>query len=644
MEVYYGGSDTLIVSNEQEAIEYGLAAGLDFLDKYQDGFINYSKTLSTKQKLMDAFTYVFQAYVKETPYRPDTVVAVEARLTEKIDVEWKGQRLTLPVPLKGALDRIDREDGKIRIVDYKTCYAFSNPEKIDGQKIIQAVTYYLLAYAHLGEAPYSVIFEETKYTRNSDGSPQVRRYEIVYEEHDLFFDFYFRLYEDVTRALNGEMVYVPNVQALFDNEIALIAYIHRLDMAEERAALMKKHKVQNITDLLRKEIQSAGNMRKLMKAVEEQMVEAKSINYEKMSNEDKIKTKLMEHGMILTFDSVVNGATVDQYRFAPSIGIKMSRLSGYVQDIEQVLGVSGVRVLAPIANTSLIGFEVPRKERTFPALPATGPTFQIAIGETIMGEERRFDIRTAPHMLVAGSSGSGKSVFLNTVIKQLQPLGDLHLFDPKIVELARFADAATEYLTDADAINRALAALVVEMETRYKALAKMGAKNIEGTAIRYKFVVIDEFGDLAAQNPEGEEKWELCQKHGTWNENNDFLLTQLLASKRRLRVKQQELVDQVVFCSECRKTTIPPFEQSLLRLAAKGRAAGIHLIIATQRPSVDVISGTIKANFPTKAVFRTAKATDSQVVLDEPGAEKLKGMGDMLFAGDQGIERLQGYN
>ena len=590
MEVYYGGSETLLPADEAEAIEFGLRAGMDYIEKYSDGFIEYNKTIVNKQKIRDLFTYCFETYVHEMPYRKDSIVAVEDEIKEEIDVEWHGEQLKLPVALKGYVDKVFREDGKLKLTDYKTCYTFSNPDKIDGAKILQAVEYYLLAFAKYGEAPYSITFEEVKYTKNADGGKQVRSYEVVFDENPLYFAFYFRFYEDFIRALNGEQVYVPNVHALFDNEVAIIAYIHRLDVPEETAKLMQKHQVDNITDLLKKEIQSAGNMRKLMKSVEEKFVSAKNLNYEKMKNDEKIQTKMLEHGMMLQFDSVINGASVDLYRYTPSIGLKMTRLQNYVADVEQVLGVSGVRVLAPIPNSTMVGFEVPRKDRTFPSMPSPTGNFEIAIGQTIEGDTRRFDIRTAPHMLVGGASGAGKSVFLHGLIDQLAAIGNaqLYLFDPKIVELAHHKSQAEVYESEPKDINKSLLYLVKQMDERYKKMAKAGAKNIsEMTGMPYIFAIIDEFADL------------------------------IMASN---------------------------VEDVILKLAQKGRAAGIHLIIATQRPSVDVISGTIKANFPTKVVFRTAKETDSRVMLDERGAERLLGKGDMLFASEQGIERLQGFN
>jgi len=589
METYYGGNDTMPVGNESEAIEYGLKVGMAFLDGYNDGFITYTDAVPNKQKALELFAYGFNSYVSLMPYNNgDELVACEEKLEQNVNVEWRGHQLNLPVRLKGYADKIVRSNGKLKIKDYKTCRAFSDPDKIDGAKIIQAVMYYLLTYATYGEEPYSMTYEEVKLTKNKDGGPQVREYEMVFKDNDLYFDFFFRFYEDMTRALNGEMVFVPNINAFYDNEVAIISYIHRLDVSSEQAELMKKHKVDNLTDLLKKEIQSAGNMRKLMKSVEEKFVSAKNLNYEKMANQEKIQTKLLEHGMMLQFEDKIEGASVDLYRYVPSIGLKMSKLKGYTDDIEQVLGVAGIRVLAPIPGTSLVGFEVPRTVRNFPALPA-GTGFEIAIGENVMGECYRFDIREAPHMIIAGSSGAGKSVFLNNVIKQLigTPSVDLHIFDPKKVELNQYDGQVKQYVDDKTAIKKSLRDLVTKMEERYREMKKLKAKNIREVGnMRYQIIIIDEFAELAMGGEVGE---------------------------------------------------------SIQSIAQMGRAAGMHLIIATQRASTKVIDGDTKVNFPTKVVFKMAKAVDSTVMLDEAGAEKLLGKGDMIFSSEAGMMRLQAY-
>jgi S-DNA-T family DNA segregation ATPase FtsK/SpoIIIE len=302
----------------------------------------------------------------------------------------------------------------------------------------------------------------------------------------------------------------------------------------------------------------------------------------------------MEHGMMLQFDSVINGHSFDLYRFTPSIGLKMKKLNSYVADVEQVMVRSGIRILEPLPNTSFVGFYVPKLDRTFPTEKGKPDGYKLAIGCDVMGETYRFDITQAPHMLVAGSTGSGKSVCLSSLISQLStiPGTELHLFDPKIIELAHFKNypGVVEYQKEPKKILQSLIQLVHEMENRYRKLEKLGVKNVSETDMKRKFVFIDEFGDLIMSSDFGKE------------------------------------------ISDC-----------IQILAQKARSAGIHLIIATQRPSVKIINGDIKTNFPTKAVFRTAKAIDSRVVLDDDGAEKLLGLGDMIFSSQDGNIRLQGY-
>jgi hypothetical protein len=604
MNVYYGGSDVLVPINEAEAIEYGLKAGMEFLENYNDGLINFSKTIETKQKALELFSFCYTEYIKKNPYNKEMVISTEDKIVEKVNVEWRGKTLNMPIKLKGYIDLIERDEkGRLVITDYKTCYNFSDPDKIDGAKILQAVENFLLVYAKYGEEPYSIKYKEVKYTKNAvckdpeckrwhdseHKHSQVEPYELVFKDNDLYFDFYFRFYEDTIRALNGEMVYLPNVDAIFDNEVAIVAYIHRLDMSEETAKLMKKHKVENITDLLKKEIQSANSMKNLLKSVEEKFVSAKNINYEKMSMEEKIQTKMLEFGIMLQFDSKIEGATVDLYRYTPSIGVKMSRLRNFVDDIEQITGVSGIRVLAPIRGTKLVGFEIPKENRLFPSLPTEKNDFNFAVGITIGGEIRRYDFRTAPHTLVAGSSGSGKSVFLHAVVKQAIncPKIDLHLFDPKQVEFLQYDEMVKEYKHSPDGIKDGLDNLVIEMEKRYDKMKKLKVRDVSKTDFNYKFVVIDEYADLKLRSD---------------------------------------------------------IDRNIKLLAQKGRACGIHLILATQRASTKVIDGDIKNNFTTKVVFRMSKAIDSRVMIDEDGAERLLGKGDCLFCGDWGIDRLQTFN
>lgn len=590
LETYYGGNENFICSTEEEAIEAGLTVGMGFLEAYNDGFIGFTTNVPTKQRAQEIFAFAFRSYVSEMPYNNgDEILGIEEKLVEKIVVAWNGQTVNLPIPLKAYPDKVVRRNGKISIIDYKTSAKFSDPDKIDGSKMLQAVVDYFLVYAKYNEEPYSMIYEEVKTTKNKEGGKQVQQYEIIYGENALFFDFFFRYYEDVCRALNGEQVYVPNVRAMFDGDVSIIAYIHRLDDERVVAEKKKAMKIDSVTDILKAEIQNAASMKKLMKTVETEFCSAKSLNYEKMKPEDKITTKLMEFGLLMKYDSMVSGRTLDLYRFNPSIGLKMAKIRSFVSDLEQVLGVSGIRVLTPIPGSTMVGVEVPRAERSFPQLPAIDKTFNLMIGENIMGETRRFDIRQAPHILVAGSSGSGKSVFLHSIIKQLMaiPSAQLYLYDPKQVEFFQYEEQVKEYRHSNAGILSGLEGLVEEMERRYGLMKTAKVRSITETDMPYIFVIIDEYADLAMKEQTG------------------------------------NLIQQ---------------------LAQKGRACGIHLVVATQRASAKIITGDIKVNFPVKVVLRMSKEVDSRVMLDESGAERLLGKGDMLFAGEWGVERLQCFS
>lgn len=616
MEAFYGVMHQ--TNDESAAAEAGLKAIMEYLDVYNEGWIEYSETIPNRGKMNEMAATAYKFYLEAKKPSQDQLVACEEQIELYIDIMRGDQRINLPVKLKGYIDKIIRQDGKLKIVDYKTSRTFSDPDKIDGKKIIQAVQYYLLVYAMTGEEPYSIIFEEVKMTKNRDGGSQVKEYEMVYSEMDQFFQFYFRLHDDMTAAIfENKMVYVPNIDTFFDNEVSIVSYIHHLD---EKAVLneeMKKEKVTDITDLLKKKLANAGSMKKFLAAAEKKFVSAKSLNYDKMKIEERIQTKLMEHGMVIRFDSKVDGYSFDLYRYSPSIGLKMSKIMSYVADIEQVIGVSGVRILAPIPGTTFIGFEVPRAERRFPDKMPQGKGLEIAVGADMYGQPYYFDIRKAPHMLIAGATGSGKSVFINSMIEQIMTdkKTELYLFDPKMVELSRYRKAAKVYSHDPIKIHEHLRMLVDEMNNRYEIMADKGARNIEECGgFNYIVAIIDEFGDLAI---------------GNYTQENSVVVGKI-GRKTKTKVERTNVSAEIM--------------RSMLILAQKARAAGIHLVIATQRPSTDIISGSVKANFPTKVAFRTAKEVDSRVLLDEAGAEKLLGKGDMIFSSDAGQIRLQGYN
>lgn len=593
LKYYLGGGEVPTPVDEGEAIKFGHQKGRDYLTAFSDGFIEYTATIANRQNLEERFAFCYFGYIKDLDYQKQVkkLVMVEKMLKYRVEVDGK----ELPIPLKGSADLVyyDHED-RLIIKDHKFTGKYSDEEAIDGAKLLQAAFLYFLTYAELGVPPYSIIFSEFKYTENRDKSRQTRDYEIIYAENPIIFELFYRMYEDVTDMLLGKAVYLPNIYATFDREVAILAYIHRLDVDEIRAEQLKKMKVDNITDFLKRKIETEGKMKRYLETVSQKFISAQTLNYKDMTIPDRIKMKLAEHGMAVDFESKVEGFTVDLYRFEPQVGIKMSRIEGYAKDIEIAVGVSGIRILAPIPNTTLVGFEVPRAERRFPDVAPASQGFSLAFGVDIMGNPYYLDIREAPHLLVAGATGAGKSVFLNALITQLLTQDcEIVLFDPKIVELAQWRNEkkVCAYADEPKQILKHLMGLTKTMDERYKALQKLGKRNIEGTAIKPIFVVLDEFGDLTV---------------GIGN-----------------------------FSEEIRAC--------ILKLAQKARAAGIHLILTTQRPSVKIVAGDIKANFPTRVAFRTATEIDSHVILDMPGAEKLLGKGDMLLKTHDDVVRLQGY-
>lgn len=588
LKTYFGGNPDMPVTDEADAIKTGYQVGLDYLNVYSDGLVEYTATIPTRAKLEEKYSFCYFGFIKEHNKNDiKDILVVDRKLEHRVEVDGK----VLPVKLSGHPDLVYRDHkGRIKIRDPKFCYSYSKDDEIDGSKLIQSAFYYFLVYAETGEQPYSMTFQEFKTSQNKDNSKQLKEYEIVYKDAELIFDLFFRFYGDITDALLGKQVYVPNLMSLYDKEVSLLAYIHRLDMDEERAQRFKDAKVDNITDFLKKKIMTTGSMKKYLEVVSKKFITGKTLNYKDMTTEDKIKMKLAEHGIAVEFDSKVVGGSVTLYRYEPSIGLKMSKIDGYVKDIEQVVEVAGIRILAPIAGTGLVGFEVPNKERTFPSKVPKAKGFEIAIGEDVLGNPYYLDIRDMPHLLVAGATGSGKSVFLNSLIKQIKgiPNSELILIDPKMVELAQFAGKGARYSDDPEMIEVILMELVCEMDQRYTILKREKVRNVkEFPSLGYKFVVIDEFSDL-------------------------------IHRKGMIR-------------------------ESIMRLAQKARAAGIHLILTTQRPSVKIVDGDIKANFPTRIAFRTSSSIDSRVILDEDGAEKLMGKGDMLLKTHDAIVRLQGY-
>ncbi|WP_149555803.1 DNA translocase FtsK [Streptococcus cristatus] len=302
------------------------------------------------------------------------------------------------------------------------------------------------------------------------------------------------------------------------------------------------------------------------------------------------------------------GPSVTKYEVKPAVGVRVNRISNLADDLALALAAKDVRIEAPIPGKSLVGIEVPNSEIatvTFRELWDQSKTdasklLEIPLGKAVNGSVRSFDLAKMPHLLVAGSTGSGKSVAVNGIIASILMKArpdevKFMMVDPKMVELSVYNDIPhllIPVVTNPRKASRALQKVVDEMENRYELFSKVGARNIAG----YNAKVAE---------------------HNAQSEYKQVPLPLIV-------VIVDELADLMMVASK-------EVEDAIIRLGQKARAAGIHMILATQRPSVDVISGLIKANVPSRIAFAVSSGTDSRTILDENGAEKLLGRGDMLF-------------
>lgn len=354
---------------------------------------------------------------------------------------------------------------------------------------------------------------------------------------------------------------------------------------------------------------------------------------------DRLERTLADYGVIGKVEEVHPGPTVTTYEFSPQAGTKVSKVAGLADDL--ALGLSRkVRIIAPIPGKARIGFELPNDERVpvnlreliedrrFESLASKAP-LPVVLGRDIVGAPFYADLASMPHVIVAGATGAGKSVGLNVMLSSLlfqRSPEELRLLmiDPKVVELAPFDGIPHMLLpvvTDMKQAAKALKWAVDEMEKRYQAFALAGTKNI---TTYNQWVNKVQSGELPPPLPEEVQAL-----------TADGAVVSVPASKTGedgapLPGRMPHIVVVVDEFADLIMQQGKEVEACVARLAQKARAAGMHVVLATQRPSVDVITGMIKANFPTRIAFRVAQKVDSRTILDEMGAEVLLGRGDML--------------
>lgn len=318
-------------------------------------------------------------------------------------------------------------------------------------------------------------------------------------------------------------------------------------------------------------------------------VVAEDIADDSGSETERIMAKLVEFGVGGRIDEIVKSSAVDTYLLKPNRGVKMSKLAGMGDDLSLALGSDAVRVIAPIYGTQTVGIEVPH-EQSFPKFDGKANSHQIPIGVDTMNNVVYDDIAKMPHMLIGGQTGSGKSVFIRNIIQSLTNC-QVDIIDMKGLD---FEDLGKNIISEVSEALVLIKKLVHLMDERYKN-KRVNAKR--------RVLIIDEYADLVMQT--GKEKHEI----GVFDENG------------KLKTKTTTI------------DTRKQLETDLTRILQKGRAANINVIIATQRPSADIVAPIIKANCPVKACLRVATAKNSEIILDESGGERLLGKGDMLYLG-----------
>lgn len=325
-------------------------------------------------------------------------------------------------------------------------------------------------------------------------------------------------------------------------------------------------------------------------------------------NTQTLQTTLHSFGVDATVENVNLGPSVTKYELRPAVGVKVSRITHLADDLALALAAKDIRIEAPIPGKSLIGIEVPNKQiatvgfrNMFEAAPSDDRPLNVPLGRTVTGDVEMADLTKMPHLLIAGATGSGKSVAINVILTSILLKAKPHqvkllLIDPKKVELSVYngiPHLLSPVVSEPKKAARALAKVVSEMERRYELFAKFGVRNLAG------------YNKLVQDNNQ--------QAEGTEQPTLPLIL-----------VVVDELADLMMTVSN-------DVEDAIVRIAQMGRAAGIHMILATQRPSVDVITGLIKANVPSRIAFAVSSGIDSRTIIDTNGAEKLLGRGDMLF-------------
>ncbi|MBC8243047.1 MAG: DNA translocase FtsK [Verrucomicrobia bacterium] len=369
-----------------------------------------------------------------------------------------------------------------------------------------------------------------------------------------------------------------------------------------------------------------------------------------LANARLLKDTLQQFRIEVTEGDITKGPTITRYELHPAPGVKLERISALANNISAAIKAERINILAPVPGRSSVGIEVPNRIKTkvlfrdiidSPEWKKSKAKIPLALGKDVYGKPIVADLADMPHMLIAGATGSGKSVCINSIVASLlfrfspEELRFV-MIDPKVVELQIYnglPHLAAPVVHDPKKVILALKWVVNEMEKRYQIFAKVGARNIDG------------FNSRTRKKPQKTDQAELPLDEA---EGFAVEMDQEVTVKREDEIEIPDKLSYIVVIidelADLMLMARNDVENSIARITQMARAAGIHCIVATQRPSVDVITGVIKANIPARIAFQVAAKVDSRTILDAMGADKLLGKGDMLFLppGTSNLSRAQG--
>lgn len=481
------------------------------------------------------------------------------------------------IPMKGYIDIVLDSGDSLEVIDWKSVTNYSDEETENWSYIIQGWIYSKLAEYKYKKPVSRVVFKEIKKTINRDGQPQIKDYVLNAENLAEADDIMGRVIKSVSD-------YTDNPNATY--------FPNPRDMMNGAQSMHIVAQMEGIT------VRTVHTTERREKFAPVNTVVADDIAQEGGSETERIMSKLNEFGVGGRIDETIKSNTVDTYILKPNRGVRMSKLAGLGDDLSLALGSEAVRVIAPIYGTQTVGIEVPH-EQSFPTFEGKGSSHQIPIGVDTMNNVIYDDIAKMPHMLIGGQTGSGKSVFLRNIIQSLTNC-HIDIIDMKGLD---FEDLSKNIVSEVGRSLELIQCLSELMDGRYKD---------KKTDAKRRVLIIDEYADLVMQTGK-----EVRYRIDGYKKNGEPIMKQYTYDTRK------------------------ELETNLARILQKGRAANINVIIATQRPSADIVAPIIKANCPVKACLRVATAKNSEIILDESGGERLLGKGDMLYLGSGMIKPVR---